>query len=112
MARFHGVIGYGDTVETKLGVWEDVIIEKVYYGDVLQNTRDQVEADKVNNDTSVGNSISVLADAYLNEHFSKIRYVEWMGSLWTVANTRVERPRMILRLGGLYNGSRAERAEA
>lgn len=113
MARFHGVIGYGvGPVETKPGVWKDVIVEKKYYGDVLRASRDQVDSDKVNSDITVGNSISVLADAYLREHLTKISYVEWQGELWTVSNIEDQRPRMILRLGGLYNGKRPERDEA
>lgn len=102
--KFYGVIGYGVTVETKPDVWNDVITERTAYGDVIRNTRDLVEGEKVNKDITVGNSISIVADAYANEHFHAIRYIAWQGALWTVINVRVEPPRLILRLGGLYNG--------
>lgn len=107
MAKFYGVIGYGETVETAPGVWEDQFIEKVYFGDVVRNTRKLVESENFNNDLSVGNSISIVADAYADEHFFAIRYVEWAGTLWTVSDVEVQSPRLLLRLGDVYNGARA-----
>jgi len=107
MARFHGKVGYGETVETSPGVWEDVITERSYFGDVLRNTRRLQEGESVNDNLSVNNSISIVADAYANDHFFAIRYVEWMGSLWKVSDVEVQRPRLILRLGGVYNGPKA-----
>lgn len=107
MAKFYGEIGYGETVETAPGVWEDVITEKSYYGDVIRNSRRLQEGEGVNNDLSVGNSISIVADAYANEHFFAIRYIRWAGTLWTVSNVDVQSPRLVLRLGGVYNGPEA-----
>jgi hypothetical protein len=105
MARFYGAIGYGEATETAPGVWEDVITEKSYYGDILQNNRKlEYEGEKVNNDISLNNLISIVADAYAGEHFHAIRYIRWAGTLWTVTNVKVESPRLILRLGGVYNG--------
>lgn len=107
MARFHGKVGYGESVETVPGVWEDVITEISYFGDVVRNTRKLQDGQSVNNDISVNNSISIVADAYANEHFFAIRYVEWAGALWTVTDVEVQSPRLLLRLGGVYNGPKA-----
>jgi hypothetical protein len=109
MAKFYGEIGYGETVETPpgSGVWIDQITEFSYYGDVIRNTRRLSEGESVNNDLSVNNSISIVADAYANEHFFAIRYIRWMGSLWTVSDVEVQAPRLLLRLGGVYNGPKA-----
>lgn len=104
MAKFYGVVGYGESVEVRDGVWEDVITEIPYFGDVISTTRRLEEGDKVNNDLSVTNSISIVADAYANEHFFAIRYVKWAGVLWTVSTVEVKSPRLILRLGEVYNG--------
>lgn len=104
MAKFHGKIGYGESVETAPGVWEDVITEYQYYGDVIRNARTLREGEKVNNDLTVDNSISIVADAYAREHFFAIRYIEWAGTLWIVSNVEVQSPRLILRLGGVYHG--------
>lgn len=107
MAKFYGEIGYGETVETAPGVWEDQITEKSYYGDVIRNSRQLKEGEGINPDLSVGNSISIVADAYANEHFFAIRYIRWAGTLWIVSNVDVQSPRLILRLGGVYNGPTA-----
>lgn len=107
MARFYGMIGYGESVETEPGVWTDIIIERPYYGDVIRNARTLQQDDKINNDIALGNSISIVADAYANEHFHAIRYIQLAGTLWVVTDVEVQSPRLILRLGGVYNGPKA-----
>lgn len=105
MARFSGLVGYAEeNVETAPGVIADRIVEYPYFGDVVRNTRISQAGDSINNDLSVGNSISIVADAYANEHFFAIRYVKWAGVRWTVPEVEVQSPRLILRLGGVYNG--------
>lgn len=111
MTRFHGVVGYGESVESAPGVWEDVITEIEYFGDVVKNTRQVREGEYLNNDLTVNNSISVVADAYALEHFFAIKYVVWSGTFWTVTEVEVERPRLLLKLGGVYNGPKAGSAD-
>jgi hypothetical protein len=107
MARFCDVIGYGISGESAPGVWSDVITEVQYYGDVIRNSRSLEDGIGLNKDLSVGNSISIVADAYANENFFAMRYVRWAGTLWTIINVDVQSPRLILRLGGVYNGPTA-----
>jgi hypothetical protein len=107
MARFYGRIGYGETEESSPGVWVDTIVEHSYFGDVIRNTRKLSEGENLNKNLSVVNSISIVADAYANDHFFAIRYVEWAGTLWTVSDVEVQSPRLILRLGEVYNGPTA-----
>ena len=104
MPKFYGVIGYGETVETSPGVWTEQITKRPYFGDVVRNTRRLKEGEGLNNDLSVGNSISIVADAYANNHFHDIRFVTWAGALWTVTEVEVQSPRLLLRLGEVYNG--------
>lgn len=104
MAKFFGELGYGDSVETAPGVWEDSIVEYPYYGDVIRNSRRLSDTQVVNDDITVGNSISIMADEYANEHFHRIRYAKWENVLWVVTTVEVRRPRLILELGGVYNG--------
>jgi len=107
MARFFGKVGYADPQESPInsGIWIDVVTEYSYFGDVTQNARrlDTV-ADKLAKDISVSTSISIVVDQYAIEHFFKIIYVEWSGVLWTVTDVEVKSPRLILRLGSVYNG--------
>jgi len=104
--RFSGKVGYGVTVETAPGVHEDQITEIPYFGDVVRNSLKFKDGESVNNDLSVSNSISILADEYARGHFFNIRYVEWRGALWTVTDVEVQSPRLLLSLGGVYNGPR------
>ena len=104
--RFYGKVGYGESVEDPVGsgVWVDKITERIYRGDVIRNTRNLDDAEKLNADITVGNSISVVADQFAVEHFFLIKYVEWAGVLWTVRSVEVRSPRLILSLGEVYNG--------
>lgn len=110
MAKFYGEIGYGETVETAPGVWRHVITEKKYFGDVLRNARRLTEGESLHKDLTISNSISVLADAYSYEHFHQILYAKWEGVAWAVSEVEVLRPRLNLRLGGVYHGEQAETA--
>lgn len=104
MARFYGRVGYGDTEESAPGVHTDTIVERTYTGDVGRNMRRLAEGENLNSDLSVSNQISIVADAYANEHFHAIRYVEWAGVLWTVTLVTVNSPRLVFELGEVYNG--------
>jgi len=107
VARFRGVIGFGETAETVPGVWEDVIVEHTFGGDVLRVSRKLDNPEKINPDISVSNSISIVANAYANENFMEILYIQWKGKLWTVSDVDVQPPRLILRVGEIYNGDTA-----
>ena len=107
MAKYYGRIGYGETVETAPGVWEEVITERHYYGDVTRNARRWENGDRLNDNLIVSNQISIVADDYAYTHFAYIRYVEWMGALWKPTHVEVQRPRIILQVGGVYNGDTA-----
>lgn len=113
MAKFSGVVGYAEgTVQTRPGVYEEQIVEHTLYGDVVRNTRQLRDGEHLNSDLSVNNSISVVADAYAREHFFAIRYVKWAGTLWAVTEVEVQSPRLLLRLGGVYNGPRPPAASS
>ena len=104
MAKFYGAIGYAKTVETMPGVWTEQITERDYYGDVIRNSRRLQSSDKVNDDISISNQISVVADPYAINNFHSMRYAEFMGTKWKISDVEVQYPRLLLTLGGLYNG--------
>lgn len=106
MAKYYGAVGYGESVETPpgSGVYVDVITEYKYQGDVVRNTRRLQPGEGVNDDITVVNSISIVADQFAFEHFFAIKYVIWMGVYWTVTSVEVQSPRLILNMGSVYNG--------
>lgn len=105
MARFFGNVGYG-IGEFVDGVWSDSITERAFSGELLSETRSLVPTANVNDDIQITHRISIVADAFALSNFLNIKYVEWAGSLWAVTNVAVERPRLILSLGGIYDGPR------
>lgn len=107
MRRFFGKVGYATSVDKGGGVWVEEFVARSYFGDVVRNATRVGNGEKVNDDLSVGNSISIVADGYATNHFSTIRYVEWAGEAWKVEEITLAHPRLILRLGGVYNGPTA-----
>ena len=107
MARFFGVIGFADTVETKPGVWVEQITERNYYGDLTRNNRRLQPTDQVNDNVTISNEISIVADPYANENFHSMRYLSFMGTNWKITTVEVTYPRLVLTLGGVYNGEQA-----
>lgn len=109
MARFYGNVGYGSIDETDAGsgVWEDELIERSYYGDVIRNARSFDNSDSVTGQVTISNTISIVADEYAYGHFHDIKYVRWAGVYWTVTSVEVQHPRLLLRIGEVYNGPKA-----
>lgn len=103
MAKYFGVIGYAEPVETSPGVWEDNFVERNYYGDVIRNTRSLQSSGNLNDNINISNEISIVSDPYANKNFHAMRYLEWMGTKWKITNVEVSYPRLILTLGGIFN---------
>lgn len=105
MAKFFGEIGFAVLTEDVPGVWNETIVPRCYYGDLTRNTRRLKTTDQVNDDVHVANQISIVSDPYANQNFHMIRYVKFMGAKWKVTDVEVQYPRLILTLGGVYNGN-------
>ena len=109
-ARFKVGFGTSSTPETASGsgVWEDVITERFYYGEVIRNNRQIRDDTTIIGDSTLNNALSILAaDQYAKNLFYAIKYAEWTGILWTVTNVELQYPRLILTLGDRYNGPTA-----
>ena len=105
MAKYFGKIGFMTTVKTSPGVYEESIEEKDYYGDIIRiNRRWDAVSDKENDDLNISNQISILADDFAYGHLHEIRYVEWYGTKWKVSTVEVNYPRLLISIGGVYNG--------
>lgn len=104
MAKFYGAIGYAVTEETAPGVWEERITERMYYGELVRNTRKLQSADQLNDNINVANEISILADPFAYENFHSMKYVGFSGAKWKVTSIEVQYPRLILTVGGVHNG--------
>lgn len=109
MAKFYGKIGFIETTDDGYGVWTPKVIERDYIGDVIKNTRRwDNPSDGINDNLNLNNSISIISDDFAIEKASFIKYVEWMGSFWEISSIEIQRPRLILTIGGVYNGPRPD----
>ena len=104
MAKWYGKIGYAESVETSPGIWKEQITERNYYGDLTRNARRLQAADKLNDDINIVNELSIVSDPYAMDNFHAMRYAEYAGAKWKINNVEVQYPRLILTLGGLWNG--------
>lgn len=105
MAKWYGIIGFGNSEETEPGYWETVIEERNYYGDMLSNFRKLQNSGGVNDNVNIANKISIVSDPFADQNFHSIRYAEYMGTKWKVTDVEVLYPRLILTLGGVWNGN-------
>jgi len=103
MAKFCGIIGFSFSDENKTDVWEEEIVEKRYFGDVLRNFSQRKSDSQLNDNIDISNAISIIADPYANNNLHAIRYVVFMGTKWKVTNIEVQYPRLLLSIGGVYN---------
>ena len=103
MAKFYGVIGYIQTVQTAPGVNTEVATEHNYRGDVIRNTKHLEAGQNLNDNLTINNQFSIVADDFANANFATMRYIKWMGVAWKITNVEIQRPRLILTVGGVYN---------
>ena len=107
--KFCGIVGYTEAVEEtgeREGIWSpDKVHERRYYGDVLRNYRRWDSSNEtIHDDLVMNNQISIMADDFAYKHAYAMKYVKWLGACWKVTNVEIQRPRMILTIGGVYNG--------
>lgn len=110
MAKFYGVIGFAHTEETSPGVYEERLTERPYYGDIMRSTRRWESGEKLHDDLTLNNTLSVIADSFANENLFAMRYVKWAGACWKITNVEIQWPRLLLTVGGVYHGPEGEAA--
>lgn len=104
MSKFYTQIGFRETVEERPGVFTPRIKEHSYYGDFTRNSVRNVQGQKVNDDVTISNTASIVADEFIYDHISDMVYVKYMGIKWKISSVAVQRPRLTIQLGGVWNG--------
>lgn len=109
MSRFYGSIGFVTQVEDPAdsGTWVEQPIERNYRGEVSRNYKRWDNGDQLNKNFNISNTISIVADPYASSHLVAIRYIKWLGGYWEITSVDVEPPRLVLSIGGVYNGPTA-----
>jgi hypothetical protein len=108
MAKWFGTVGYAVCKEVRPGVWQDEITKRQYFGDVMRSSvRWSPSSDSTNDDLNLDKQISIVADPFAELNFRSIKFVEFMGVMWKVTNVNPQHPRIVLTIGGEYNGPQA-----
>ena len=105
MSKWFGKIGYAITGETEPGVWEDTIVTRDYYGDLISDKYRRQLSGNVNDDINLTSVISIIADPFAYENCSHMAYAEIMGARWKITDIDIKPPRLNLTIGGVYNGN-------
>lgn len=105
MAKFYGMLGYVETTEVRPSVFVEEAAERPCVGDIVRNYRRVENGLGINDDINLSNQLSIVADPYAMDHYFAIRYVKWNGGCWKVTGVEIQWPRLLLTIGGLYNGN-------
>lgn len=106
MAKWSGKIGFVTTAETPSGsgIWKEVVVVKNAKGDVKRSIKKWQVEDKVNDNITLNNEISIVGNPYIMQNYYAIRFISFMGAWWSVNTVTLDYPRLTLEIGGLYNG--------
>lgn len=106
--KWYDSIGFREEIEEEPGVWVTKITTRKFFGDILRSSWSNPTGTKINEDLSISNAISIVADPFLLNNFQKIAYVSIYGAKWRVSSVEVNSPRLTLTLGSLYKEEEEE----
>ena len=104
MAKFAGLVGYVNQEESAPGVWTPVEQTRTMKGDFYMESSRHQNGDKVNDDISLNHRISLMADEWVMKRYPLMRWIEIDGIKWEITSVELKRPRIVVNVGGLYNG--------
>lgn len=89
-------------MEDEPGIWVDTIEERSYKGDITRSGRRFDNSENINDNFTITNVFSIISDAFLYSHIPAMRYIEYLGSKFKIVSVEVDRPRVEIRVGGVY----------
>lgn len=101
--KWFGNVGYSITRETVPGAYKPSVVERPYSGDSIELNSRWQNSNDANDNLTLNMKISIIADPFAYENFSRIIYVEYMQSKWKVTSAKPDYPRIELTVGGVYN---------
>lgn len=102
----HGNVGFQLPLrEIRPGVWKpEEIVTKHYAWELDRLYNSESRSTTANVEMRLNNTISIVADPFLNDNIASIIYVEFLGAKWQVSSIDASNPpRLLLTLGGRYN---------
>lgn len=106
MAKYSDNLGYVmPSVENPPGIWKpSEVTEKKARGDILNASVGLTSGDKLVDDITINNKLSIVMDPFINGNLERLKYVCMYGTRWEIKSISINRPRVILTIGGVYNG--------
>ena len=106
MARWSGKIGFVEEKETSVnsGIFKSVPTEKPHYGTIVRESKKFQGGYAVNDNAVVTNRISFVGTQYAIDNVHNIKYAEFNGRMVQIKSYNIERPRIVVTLGGVWNG--------
>jgi len=105
MAKYAGLVCYAQQVETSPGIWENDEKTRMMKGDLIRQNANIQDAGKVNGDVSLNHRVSLVGDAYAFNNYFNMKWILIDGRKIEITAVEVHRPRIIVTLGGLWNGN-------
>lgn len=101
------VLGFSErNVETRPGVWKMQPVELPYRAKILTYNKDYDTGEEVNDDLKLRNRYEiVMKDTALD--YQDMKYIIVKGKKWRVSALEFLAVRIIITLGGVYNGGQA-----
>lgn len=104
MSKFAGLVGYATQEETVPGVWSPVEKTVMMKGDVIRQSSSVQNDDKVNSDIALNHRVSLMGDSYAFDNYYNLKWIQLHGRKVEVSSVELQRPRLIVSVGGVYNG--------
>lgn len=108
MRKFAGYVGFVLDTEVKPGVFMPKAVEKFYKGEINNQYRRWDQQQEVSDQLTLSEEITIVTNSYLLENIGAIRYVVRHGTRWAVKSIGIKTPKIVLTLGGEYNGVAVE----
>ena len=106
MAQYSGMLGYVmPAKEDPPGIWKpSAVVEKLGRGDLIGQTINNEDVGGLSDGITINNQLSIIMDPFVNKNLESLKYVILYGTRWEIKSMTINRPRVILTLGGVYNG--------
>ena len=106
MAKYSGMLGYVmPAKEDPPGIWKpSAVVEKLGRGDLFGQTINNEDVGGLSDGITINNQLSIIMDPFVNRNLESLKYVILYGTRWEIKSMTINRPRVILTLGGVYNG--------
>lgn len=98
-------IGFSITGPKEEGsdIYVTTIVERRYHADVLDNLTKFEASESINDNINLSNKLSIISDPFCTNNIGNIAYVTLLGTKWKIKDVKIQYPRLLLSVGGIYN---------